>query len=380
MTSEKSTYPIKRILTILIVIELVFWMLSYAIVQSLGFLMTATSGKYGFHFTKPTYFYFLALLIPFAYLFIRSLERKNNIDSNLSQFSRRKMQEGSVFWSILRFFMLRTAFVFLIFALAQPIFGRKKVKGTMKSMELVVCLDVSNSMNTCDIESTSRLEVAKRSLNALIGTLAGEKIGLCLFAGNSYVQLPLTTDYSAAKLFIEDVNTNAVSRQGTNIPDALSTAMSMFTKEKLTKAILVVTDGENHEEENASVYEDIIENEIQVCALGIGTELGGPIPEDPFNPQNGFRKDAFGQNVVSRMNPAFVKQIASKTNGYAMITSEPYPDLQTILTQINQMKRTKLRDLEFEIQESRYQVPLALAVLFWIIWLFVPALKKGFKK
>jgi Ca-activated chloride channel family protein len=251
------------------------------------------------------------------------------------------MQEGSVFWSILRFFMLRTAFVFLIFALAQPIFGRKKVKGTMKSMELVVCLDVSNSMNTCDIESTSRLEVAKRSLNALIGTLAGEKIGLCLFAGNSYVQLPLTTDYSAAKLFIEDVNTNAVSRQGTNIPDALSTAISMFTKEKLTKAILVVTDGENHEEENASVYEDIIENEIQVCALGIGTELGGPIPEDPFNPQNGFRKDAFGQNVVSRMNPAFVKQIASKTNGYAMITSEPYPDLQTILTQINQMKRTK---------------------------------------
>ncbi|MFY7945133.1 MAG: hypothetical protein ACOVNZ_11150, partial [Crocinitomicaceae bacterium] len=117
-----------------------------------------------------------------------------------------------------------------------------------------------------------------------------------------------------------------------------------------------------------------------VCALGIGTELGGPIPEDPFNPQNGYRKDAFGQNVVSRMNPAFVKQIASKTNGYAMITSEPYPDLQTILTQINQMKRTKLRDLEFEIQESRYQVPLALAVLFWIIWLFVLALKKGFKK
>jgi Ca-activated chloride channel family protein len=380
MTSEKSTYPIKRILTILIVIELVFWMLSYTIVQSLGFLMAATSGKYGFHFTKPTYFYLLVLLIPFAYLFIRSLERKNNIDSNLSQFSRRKMQEGSVFWSILRFFMLRTAFVFLIFALAQPIFGRKKVKGTMKSMELVVCLDVSNSMNTCDIESTSRLEVAKRSLNALIGTLAGEKIGLCLFAGNSYVQLPLTTDYSAAKLFIEDVNTNAVSRQGTNIPDALSTAMSMFTKEKLTKAILVVTDGENHEEENASVYEDIIENEIQVCALGIGTELGGPIPEDPFNPQNGFRKDEFGQNVVSRMNPGFVKQIASKTNGYAMLTSEPYPDLQTILTQINQMKRTKLRDLEFEIQESRYQVPLALAVLFWIIWLFVPALKTGFKK
>ena len=380
MNKNQSTYPIDKIVRNLVLIEIVFWIIFYLFVKSVGFLAPLTGDKFGFQFAKSDYFYLLVLLIPFSYLFVLSLKRKNKIDSNLSQFSRKGLVQGSVFWAVLRFFLLRSSFVFLILALAQPIYGRKKVKGTTKSMELVVCLDVSNSMNTCDIESTPRLEVAKRSLNALINNLAGEKIGLCLFAGSSYVQLPLTTDYNAAKLFVDEVSTYSVSRQGTNIPEALSTALTMFTKENMTKAILIVTDGENHEQENTEVYDRIIENEIQVCAIGIGTELGGAVPEDPNNPQNGYRKDAFGQNVVSKLNPDFVKQIATKTNGYAMTTSEAYPDLQTILTQINQMKRTKLRDLEFEIQESRYQVPLILSVLFWVLWISLPGIKLRTKK
>ena len=375
MTKTSETYPIMKLLRTLLMCELVFWIVFYLLIQSLGFLIPLSGSQFGFQFAKPQYFYLLLFLIPFFYVFILSLKRKNYIDSNLSQFSRSQVVKGSIFWSIFRFFLLRSAFVFLIVALAQPIYGRKKVKGTVKSMELVVCLDVSNSMNTQDIDETSRLEVAKRSLNALISSLSGEKIGLCLFAGNAYVQLPLTTDYSAAKLFVDEVNTNYVSSQGTNIPEALSTATSMFSKEKVTKAILVVTDGENHEEERAEIYSEIIEKEIHVCALGIGTELGGPVPEDPYNPGNGYRKDASGQNVVSKLNPSFVKQIAAKTNGYAMITSEPYPDLQTILTQINQMKRTKLRDLEFDIQESRYQVPLLISLLCWLLWLIIPGIK-----
>jgi Ca-activated chloride channel family protein len=354
MNKNQPTYQIQKVIRTLAVLEIGFWLIFYLFVQSFGFLAPLTGDKYGFQFAKPDYFYLLLALIPFSYLFILSLKRKNKIDSNLSQFSRKGLVQGSLFWAITRFFLLRTSFVFLILALAQPIYGRKKVKGMMKSMELVVCLDVSNSMNTCDIESTPRLEIAKRSLNALINTLAGEKIGLCLFAGSSYVQLPLTTDYNAAKLFIEDVSTYSISRQGTNIPDALSTAMTMFTKEKMTKSILIVTDGENHEQGNEEIYNEIIEKEIQVCALGIGTELGGPVPEDPNNPQNGYRKNAFGQNVVSKMNPD--------------------------LTQINQMKHAKLRDLEFEIAENRYQVPLLVSVLCWILWLLLPGLKLRMKK
>ena len=379
MTKSINTYFHTKLFRTLFLSEVVFWLLFYLVIQSLGFFMPQTSGNYGFHFAKPDYFYMLFLLVPFVYTYIISVKRKNKIDENLSQFSRKHIPTSSFAWSIIRFFILRSAFVFLILALAQPIYGRKKVKGTVKSMELVVCLDVSNSMNTRDIDETSRIEVAKRSLNALISSLAGEKIGLCLFAGNAYVQLPLTTDCNAAKLFVDEVNTSYVSTQGTNIPEALSTASSMFSKEKMTKAILVVTDGENHEEEDPEIYNQIQELGIQVCAMGIGTELGGPIPEDPYSIGNGYRKDAFGQTIVSKLNPNFVKQIASKTNGYAMVTSEPYHDLQTILPQINQMKRMKLRDLEFDIQESRYQIPLFISFMCLLLWIFIPEFKMMFK-
>jgi Ca-activated chloride channel family protein len=301
--------------------------------------------------------------------------RKNEIDSHLSQFNKKGIPQANSTWTLARFYILRSAFVFLIFAMSQPIYGKKKVKGTVKSMELVVCLDVSNSMNTMDIEQTPRIEVAKRALNALVNTLAGEKIGLCIFAGNAYVQLPLTTDYNAAKLFINDVTTDFVSNQGTNISDALSVSNGMFSKENVTKAIFVITDGENHEEENKEIYEEIIENNIQVCVLGIGTSTGGTIPINPSYLGEGYITNSVGQRVVSRMNPGFVKQIASQTNGVAMITSEAYPDLQTLLTQINQMKRTKLRDLEFDIEETRYQLPLFVSLICFVIWLFMPMLK-----
>lgn len=380
MTEPKKKYSFSKLLKSLILFEVAFWLLFYLVIESFGFLLPVSGSNFGFHFAKPEYFYWLILILPFSYLYLLSVRRKKLIDDNLSQFSKSNVPKRSVLFSLFRYFLLRSAFVFLIIAAAQPIYGRRKVKGTVKSMELVVCLDVSNSMNTRDIDETSRLEIAKRSLNALVSSLSGEKIGLCLFAGNAFVQLPLTTDYDAAKLFIDEVNSNYVSSQGTNVPEALSTAISMFSKEKITKAILVVTDGENHEEEDAAIYEEIQEKNIQVCAMGIGTELGGPVPEDAYNLGNGYRKDAFGQTVVSKLNPNFVKQIAAKTNGYAMITSEPYPDLQTILTQINQMKQMKLRDLEFDVQESRYQIPLIISIVCLILWIFIPDLKMIVKK
>ena len=374
MTENRPTYNIRKLISTLLLLEAVFWAVLYLVFTAIGFFSGSANAN-GIHFLKPDNFYLLAILLPFAYFFIRSLERKNSIDVHLSQFSKNGVSSASTFWTITRFLLLRTAFVFFIFALAQPIFGKKKVKGSVKSMELVVCLDVSNSMNTMDIEETSRLEVAKRALNALVNTLAGEKIGLCIFAGDAYVQLPLTTDYSAAKLFINDVNTHYISSQGTNVPAALSTATGMFSEENITKAIFILTDGENHESENEEIYEEIIDKEIQVCALGIGTRTGGPIPLDPDFPGQGYLTTAGGKRVISVMNPSFVESIADKTNGTALITSEPYPDLETLLTQINQMKRTKLRNLEFDIEETRYQLPLALALLCLLGWMLLPGIK-----
>jgi len=374
MIDNKPTFNIRKIISNLLLFEALFGVLTFTIFTFIGFFNENLKIS-SIHFVKPYNLFLFVLLVPFTYLFILSLNRKNTIDSHLSQFSSKGWVKANSKWTIARFYILRSAFVFLIFAMAQPIYGKKKVKGTLKSMELVVCLDVSNSMNTMDIEQTSRLDVAKRALNALVNTLAGEKIGLCIFAGNAYVQLPLTTDYNAAKIFISDVSTNFISNQGTNISEALNTSQEMFSKENVTKAIFMITDGENHENENKEVYASIIEKNIQVCVLGIGTSTGGPIPIDPNYLGRGYLINSTGKRVISAMNPRFVQQIANQTNGTALITSEAYPDLQTLLTQINQMKRTKLRNLEFDIEETRYQFTLAVSLVCFLTWLLIPMFK-----
>ena len=374
MIDRKPTFNIRKVVSNLMLLEAIFGVFTFSLFTIIGFFNEDLNIS-SIHFLKPYNLFLFVLLVPFTYLFVRSLMRKNIIDNHLSQFNQKGFPKANSNWTLARFYILRSAFVFLIFAMAQPIYGKKKVKGTVKSLELVICLDVSNSMNTMDIEQTPRIEVAKRALNALVNTLAGEKIGLCIFAGNAYVQLPLTTDYNAAKLFINDVTTDFVSNQGTNISDALSVSKGMFSKENVTKAIFVITDGENHENENKEVYSEIIDINIQVCILGIGTSTGGPIPVNPNYLGEGYISNSVGQRVISRMNPDFVKQIASQTNGVAMITSEAYPDLQTLLTQINQMKRTKLRDLEFDIEETRYQLPLFVSLICFVIWLVMPVVK-----
>lgn len=374
MIDRKPTFNIRKVVSNLMLLEAIFGVFAFTLFTIIGFFNENLQIS-SIHFLKPYNLILFVFLVPFTFLFVRSLIRKNEIDSHLSQFNQKGIPQPDSVWVITRFYILRSAFVFLIFAMAQPIYGKKKVKGTVKSMELVVCLDVSKSMNTIDIEQTPRIEVAKRALNALINTLAGEKIGLCIFAGTSYVQLPLTTDYNAAKLFISDVSTDFVSNQGTNVTAALNTSKDMFSKENVTKAIFLITDGENHEEEDKAIYAKIIENNIQVCVLGIGTSAGGAIPLNPTYLGEGYVTNSVGQRVISRMNPSFVRQIANQTNGVAMITSEAYPNLQTLLTQINQMKRTKLRNLEFNIEESRYQLPLTVSLICFVIWLLLPALK-----
>ena len=155
-------------------------------------------------------------------------------------------------------------------SLAQPVFGTKKVSGTIESLELVICLDVSASMDVKDIsDDLSRLDVSKRAIVQLINNLHGEKIGICVFAGGAYVQLPITSDYSAAKLFVNDITTSIMSNQGTNINAALSTANDMFTDQKCSKGIIIVTDGENHEEKPSSIFEILKKKNITVNVLGL---------------------------------------------------------------------------------------------------------------
>ncbi len=372
-------YRIKTIFVFVMLWEITFWVLFYFITELMGvFSRGGASDKMLFKY--PEYLQLLFVLIPIGLFYFYHLHRYNRMASGAAgKITRSYLAPVSSLRSFLRYFLFRNAFVFLILTLAQPVFGKKKVSGTSESMELVICLDISNSMNTRDIsDEASRLEIAKRALIQLVNNLHGERIGICLFANNAFVQLPVTRDYSASKLFINEIETNMISSQGTNIDAALKTALEMFSKDRVAKGIIVVTDGENHESNPSEVLVKIKEEKIQLSILGIGTTRGGLVPKDPDRPELGYKQNALGKSVVSKLNEKFIRDLASKGNGYANITSSEFPDLSALLTQIKHMKRTKIDNLDFDIKEERYQVTLFISVLFWIAYILLP--KTFFRK
>jgi Ca-activated chloride channel family protein len=322
-------------------------------------------------FKYPNVFWLNLVLLPLGSLFFKKLLKINKIAEGIQpRLQHYFLLPISNFQTFIRFFFFRNAIVFLIIALAIPVYGNKKVQGSADTSELVVAIDVSNSMNTRDIDQNmSRLEISKRALIQLVNNLHGERLGIVVFAGGSYVQLPLTNDYYAAKMFINEIQTNMISNQGTNIAQALSTSVGMFSKLNATKGIIIVTDGENHEENPNEVLNRIIKNKIQLCVLGLGTESGGLVPNHPTRPELGYKTDEYGQSIVSKVNGKFIHEIASKAKGYSMVSSSLFPNLTELLTQINRMKRTKVDGLEFNVKETKYQLPLFLALLFYMLYI-----------
>lgn len=370
MNKNNYTYRFKLIFTGVLIWEILFWFFTFLFLFLVGYLDTSTVGEQ-IGFKNPEVLWLMLLLFPILGLYLYNVYSTNQLAESASLAVRKFiLQPVSSLNSFLKYFFYRNALVLLIFAMAQPVFGTKKVAGTVENLELVVCLDVSNSMNTKDIsKDLSRLDIAKRALNELVNNLHGEKIGIAVFAGNAFVQLPLTRDYLSAKMFINEIETDMISNQGTNISAALSTSINMFSPEKTTKGIILVTDGENHEENPDEVINSLKSKKIQLSVLGIGTTQGGPIPINSKRPELGYKTTAAGRTVVSKIDPAFIQAIASKSGGKSTISSDPFPNLSDLLTQINQMKRTKAEDLEFDIQENRYQIPLFAAVIFWCLYL-----------
>ena len=324
-------------------------------------------------FIKPGYLKLL-WLIPILYFGFYIQQRKKNIlftQAGSPVFGKKI----SLILIAIKQFLLILSLTFLIVALAQPIYGKKKVKGISRSMEIVICLDVSNSMNVKDIEGESRLEVAKRTIKGLIHQLSGEKLGLCLFAGNAMVQLPLTSDYNTADLFTDEVQTAFISEQGTNIVEALETGVLMFTKNEEPKCIIMITDGEDHEKQESEIFNFIREQQISFYGIGIGTSNGGSIPEDPYDINSSVKRDENGFTVISKLNADYIKSLSTKLNGTAIITSEAYPDLNAILTEINHAKSTKSRNLDFEIKASIYEYAVIIALFSLVCWIIMRGAK-----
>lgn len=371
MTKPRFTYRLGRMLITLLAWEALFWMLYFVLVMALGFFSEGREDKI-ILYKHPQRLWWLTSLIPILFLFSLFVNQQNKRVFSLNERVRaayfRPVKEG---YTVFKIIMFRNVIVFLVIAFAQPVFGKRKAEATVENLELVICLDVSNSMNTRDIaDDMSRLDIAKRAMIQLVNNLRGERIGICLFANDALVQLPITRDYGAAKLFINEIETSLMASQGTNVSAALAVSREMFSEERTAKGIIMVTDGENHEQNPDEELAKILESNIQLSVLGIGTQKGGLVPVHPRRPDLGYKKTATGRSVVSKVNPTFIEEIASKAGGKASLSANEFPDLSALLTQISRMKRTKIDNFEVNIRTERYQIPLALALLSWLIYLF----------
>ncbi len=267
-----------------------------------------------------------------------------------------------------KFVMLLVALVFVILGVAGPQFGSKLQQVQKQGVELMVVLDVSNSMMAQDIKP-SRLDKAKMAIARMVEKLSNDKVGMIVFAGDAYVQLPITTDYSSAKLFLSNITTDIVPVQGTAIGAAIDLAVKSFTPETETsKAIIIITDGENHQDDAVEAARRAREQGITIHTIGMGLEQGAPILEKGKPGQ--FMKDGSGNIVVSKLDAETLGEIARAGNGLYIRASNTEVGLSTLLDEINSMQKSLLEEKVYSDYDEKYHYFL-LAGLFFIFFEFM---------
>ncbi|NDB35220.1 MAG: VWA domain-containing protein [Flavobacteriia bacterium] len=266
--------------------------------------------------------------------------------------------------------LLTMAFAFLTIALSMPYSGGSKGSVKSQAKEFVICLDVSNSMNVRDIQGESRLEVSKRTISAIMERSKDELFSLCIFAGNAHEEVALTSDYRRFKLRLEEANSSLVMNQGTDIAQALEQGTRQFSKSPSHKTIILITDGENHEVEKSEIFEKIKTSGIDMVAIGVGTEKGGGVPSNPKATGESFKRDQKGFIITSTLSKKYIYDLANKMNGTAIIVNVPYPNLKSILTEINQLTHHKLRNLDVHIQSTYYHYAVFIAIFCLLLWFF----------
>ncbi len=271
---------------------------------------------------------------------------------------------GSKGW--VRIILFSLAFFFFIIGISRPQIGAKLKEHKTSGSEIMICLDVSNSMLAEDY-SPNRLNRAKLAISRLADKLSEDRIGLIVFAGTSFVQLPITTDYVSAKMFLNSVNTESVPIQGTAIGDAILTAVKGFSiQSEHSRAIVVITDGENHEDDPVAAAKQAAELGIKVYTIGVGSSEGQPIP------MNGeLLKDREGNIVVTRLDEDTLKEIAVAGEGAYIHAGNEEFGLNPIIEELKKMEAEEFNSVVFEEYDEQFQYFLAIALVLLVIEMLV---------
>ena len=261
-----------------------------------------------------------------------------------------------------KFFLLMLALAFFIVGTARPQFGSKLKNVKREGVELIIALDVSNSMMSEDIQP-NRLERAKRAISRLVDRLKDDKIGLIVFAGDAYTQLPITTDYNSAKLFLNSISTQIVPKQGTAIGSAIDLASKSFTPNgEANKAIIVITDGENHEDDAVTAAKNATDKGIIVHTIGMGLPQGSPIPV-LRNGQKEYLKDRDGNVVITKLDEQTLEKIASAGNGIYIRANNAQIGLDTLFDEINKMQKEEVESRVYSEYDDQFQFLFAVGIL-----------------
>ena len=314
-------------------------------------------------FANPEYLYLLLLLPVIVLLFFYSIYRRNKDIRSYGdpQLLKALIPSYASLRNHLTFWLSLTAVMLMVFVLARPQFGAKKETVTTRGVEVVVALDISNSMLADDI-TPNRLEKAKRLISRIINKSSENKVALIVFAGDAFVQLPITNDFISAKMFLESITPRLIERQGTDIASAINLATKSFTpNEKVGKAIVIITDGENHEGGAEEAARLAAEKGMNVFVLGIGTEKGGRIP---LSGKSDFLRDSDGYVVVTKLNEEMARSIAEAGKG-VYITVDNTNNAQTVID--NELDKLAKDDIKTEMYTKYREQFMVIAALAFIV-------------
>jgi Ca-activated chloride channel family protein len=325
-------------------------------------------------FAHPEYLYGLLVLLPLAALFAVAARKRA---AALARFGDPALLSGLVspagkYRRAVKFALLALAVGFLVLGLANPQIGTRMEEVRREGVDAMILLDVSNSMLAEDI-APNRLDHARQNIARMLEKLENDRVGLIVFAGQSFLQLPLTTDYSAVRLVLNTIGTDIVPVQGTAIGSAVGLAMESFIAgERKHKVIILVTDGENHEDDALGAVKKAREEGVVLHAIGMGSEEGAPLPVHENGAVAGFRRDTQGAVVLSRLNEGMLRELAAAGGGVYVRATNRQDEFDEIFRQISTMEKKEFGARVFTDFEDRFQIFLGVALLLLLAELLIP--------
>ncbi|WP_300789573.1 VWA domain-containing protein [uncultured Bacteroides sp.] len=315
-----------------------------------------------FRFGEPIYLYLL-LIIPLLvvfYVYTNYRRRKKLRQYGDPELMAHLMPNVSKYRPDVKFWLVTIALVMVIFMLARPQFGSKMETVKRQGVETVVALDISNSMLAQDV-TPSRLEKSKKLVSRLVETFNNDKVAMIVFAGEAFTQLPITSDYISAKMFLETISPSLITTQGTDIRGAIDLAMKSFTpNEGVGRAIVLITDGENHEGGAVEAAQQAAEKGVRVFVLGVGSPDGSPIPVEGTND---FRRDKDGNVVVTKLNEQMCQEIAKAGNGMYVRVDNTNNAERALNAEINKLSKADVETQVYTEFDEQFDVLAWLALI-----------------